>query len=78
VTATLIEFPLPGIDDVPRALRTLADQIEAGEYGDAHNLAWAIDCGEGRLEVGMCGKAPEPGLLGHYMFARAQRKMELL
>lgn len=72
----VVELPVSDIGDVPRMLRTLADQIEAGDYGDAHNLAWVLDCGDGRIEVGLCGRAPEPGLTGHFLMAVGQRKFE--
>jgi hypothetical protein len=76
VSAELVQFPERDMSDVPRMLRSVADSIEAGEYGDAHNLAWVIDCGAGRIEVGLCGKAPEPGLTGHFLLACGQRKIE--
>lgn len=75
----VLEFPSsPGCTDVAAALRRLADGIEAGEYGDAHNLAWSLDCGDGRIEIGLQGKAPEPGVTAYYLFGIAQRKLEVL
>lgn len=72
----VIEFPGNDIGELPRALRSLADQIEAGEYGDAHNLAWVVDCGAGRIEIGLLGQTAEPGAIAHYLFALGQRKLE--
>ena len=72
----LIEFPDRDIRDVPRALRALADQIEAGEMGDAHNCAWVVDCGDRRIEVGLCGSASEGGPVAHLLFSVALRKLE--
>jgi hypothetical protein len=72
----VIQFPDKDINDIPGTLRKLADQIEAGDYDDAHNLAWVIDCGDSRIEVGMMGKAPEPATLAHFLFALGQRKLE--
>jgi len=75
----LIEFPsLPGAQDVAASLRVLADAIERGAYGDAHNLAWVIDCGDGRIEVGMAGQAPEPGATAYLLFGLAKRRIENL
>lgn len=72
----VVTFPERHIGDIPRALRDLADNIEAGHFHDAHVLAWVIDCGEGRVEVGFLGQSPEPGAVAHYLFALAQRKLE--
>lgn len=72
----VIEFPDKDIADIPGTLRKLADQIEAGDYDDAYNLAWVMDCGNSRIEIGMMGKAPEPGALAHFLFALGQRKLE--
>lgn len=76
MSATLVQFPAQDIRDVPQKLRTLAEDIEAGRYDDAHNLAWVIDCGSARVECGLLGAAAEPGLTAHYLFAVAQRKLE--
>ena len=76
--AEIINFPAKSIGDVPRALRQLADEIDAGKFDDAHNLAWVIDCGNSRIEVGLCGCAPEGGITAHYLFARGMRKLEEL
>jgi hypothetical protein len=42
VSATLVQFPEREIDDIPRMLRRLAEQIEAGQYDEANNVAWAV------------------------------------
>lgn len=73
--ATIVHLPERDLTDVPRALRALADAIEAGDYGDAHNVAWAIDCGDHRIECGLAGAAPEPGATAHLLFAIAQRRL---
>lgn len=78
MTAVVVKLPDRDLTDVPKTLRALADAIERGEYGDAHNVAWVIDCGDSRVECGMAGAAPEPGATAHLLFAIAQRKLELL
>lgn len=63
-TCQLVHLPLPDIRDGPRALRALADAIEAGQHGDAHHIAWVLDCGDGRVDIGMtgiCGDSPHQG-----------------
>lgn len=63
--------------DIPGALRALAERIETGGYGFAvHNVGWVMDCGDGRVEIGLLGAAPEPGATGHLLFALGQRKLE--
>jgi hypothetical protein len=62
--------------DVPEALRGLADAIEAGEHGDAFTLLWVIDCGDGRVDMGLMGKAGEPGTTAYFLAGLAQRKIE--
>lgn len=63
----VVELDTGNIGDVPAALRLLADSIERGEYGDAHNVAWVADCGNGRVEVGLMGRASEPGAVCHFL-----------
>lgn len=72
----LIEFPAHNLADLPGALRRLADQVEAGDYGDGHNLAWVVDCGNGRIELGLMGAAPEPSLTAHFLLALGMRRLE--
>ncbi len=76
MTLRVIEFPDRDIRDVSSALRVLADAIEKGEYGDAHNLAWVIDCGEGRIEAGLLGPAAEVAPTAYFLFGLAQRRIE--
>ena len=76
MTLKLVEFPASGIIDVPTSLRNLADAIERGDYGDAHNVAWVVDCGDSHIEVGLSGRSESPGAVAHLLFAMAQRKFE--
>lgn len=74
--AKLLEFPSGNVRDVPRGLRELANRIEGGNYGDAHTLAWVVDCGDGRLEIGLLGSAAEAGVTAYYMYGVAMRRLE--
>ena len=76
LNVNVVEFPQRDVKDIPRMLREIANGIEAGEYGDAHNLAWVIDCGDSRIEIGLLGTAPEPGITCYYLFGKAMRKLE--
>ncbi len=74
----LVQLPAVDIRDVTKGMRTLADQIERGEFGDAHNVAWVIDCGDSRIELGMLGAAAEAGITAHFLFALAMRRLEAI
>lgn len=75
MTAALLEFPDRNLADIPARLRTIAAQIEAGEYGDAHTLVWVIDEGDGVLSVGLVGEAAEAGATANFMLSLAQHKL---
>lgn len=73
---SVVKFPeLTAATSIPDALRKLADQIEAGDYDDAHNLGWVIDCGNSRIEIGLLGKAASPGAEAHLLFTLAQHRI---
>jgi hypothetical protein len=57
----VIQFPAPNMGDVSAQLRELADAVDRGEYGDAHNIAWVMDCGDNRTEFGLMGKSESSG-----------------
>lgn len=54
----IIDLPVKDIGSIAQRLRDLADAIEEGHFGDAHNVAWVIDCGGGKVEVGFLGRSP--------------------
>jgi hypothetical protein len=74
MTLKIVDFPT--VTNVPESLRTLADNIEAGEYGDAHNLAWVIDMGHGDISIGLLGQCSEPGTNAYFLFGLGMRKIE--
>ena len=74
--AKVVNFPDHSVSDIPKMLRRIAEQIESGEFNDAHNLAWVIDCGNSQIEVGLCGAAAESGVTAYYLFGQAMRKLE--
>lgn len=73
--AAVIPLPTPDVRDIPRMLRSLADDVEKGTYDNAHNLAWVIDTGNGKVEVGLMGAAGETGAVAHLLFALAQQRI---
>ena len=72
----VVELPQHKVSDVAGGLRRLAEQIEKGDFGPAHNLVWVIDTGNGKVEIGMLGHAGEPGAVGHLLLAMGQRRLE--
>lgn len=72
----LLQFPKSNIPDVSASLRELADGIDAGDYGDAHNLAWIIDEGDGSVSFGMMGTSTSPGAEAHLLFCIAAKQIE--
>lgn len=77
MSLNIVQFPEQyAALDIPASLRILADQIEAGEHGDAYTLLWVIDAGDGRIDLGLMGKAAEAGITAHFLAAVAQRKIE--
>ena len=75
----VIEFPPQhAAQSVSEGLRAIADAIDNGEYGDAHNLSYVIDCGDSRIEIGLLGKAPEPALTAYFLFGLGKSRIEKL
>lgn len=76
MTLKVVKVPTNCRTDVVGTLRQLAKRIERGDYGDAHNIAWVIDCGDGRFEQGLLGLAAEPALTAYFLHGIAQRRVE--
>jgi hypothetical protein len=72
----IVEFPVGTAESVPDSLRTLADSIEKGNFGTGHNVAWVVDCGGGRVEVGLSGKAASRGAEAYLLLGMGQRRLE--
>lgn len=73
--AEVVPFTGGNIADVSLVLRNLADSIDRGEYGDAHNVAYVVDCGDSRISVGLAGRDAAPGATCHFLFACGMRKL---
>jgi len=72
VSAKLYALP-PGLWDIPALLRTIADEMEAGKYGEVTEGALVLNASEG-LELFGLGKADST--VTHYLFCCGARKME--
>lgn len=77
MTLKVLQFPEHyAALDIPASLRVLADEIEAGEHGASHTLLWVIDAGDGRINLGLMGRAAEAGVTAYFLAGLAQRKIE--
>jgi len=77
MTLKVVQFPdRPACQNLPDALRELAESIEGGNYDAAHNLVWAIDCGDGRVEIGLLGQSPQPATTAYFLLGLAKRRLE--
>lgn len=70
----LVEFPVTSLWDISAKLRVIADQIDAGDYGECTSCAVVLRGAKG-LDVFGFGKEGD-GTVVHYLLACAQRKME--
>ncbi len=75
MSAKIVRFPDINVGDIPNSLRSLADEIESGELGDAHSFTYVIDTGKG-VEIGHLGFAAQPGVNAYYVLGLAMRKLE--
>lgn len=71
----VIEFPEQTAQSVVAGLRTLAQSVEDGKFGDAHNLVWVIDAGDGVIHIGLLGQTPNPGATAHLLMGCGQHKV---
>lgn len=69
----LVHFPTT--NGAVSDLRDLADSIEKGEFGDAHNVAWVLDSGDSNISVGLAGWAGSPGAEALLLLACGQHKI---
>lgn len=70
MSATLHVLPVGNLTNVAQQLRAIADQIDAGEYGEVTEGALVLP----GLHVFGLGGAD--GTVTHYLLARGQRKLE--
>ena len=61
--------------DIPESLRTLADRIESGDYGQVLNLGWVIDDGD-EVNVGLLGSCSNSVSEAHILLSRGLRRLE--
>ena len=72
----LVQLPKRDLCNLPLSLRNLADSIESGSFGDAHNLFWVIDCGDGRIEIGLLGQCADYSATAYLLNGLARKKIE--
>lgn len=77
MVAKLLTLPDRNIQDIPRAMRTLADQIEQGYLGNVKAIAWVVDIEGAPVELGLMGAAAEVAPSAHLLFGKAMRALEI-
>lgn len=77
MSLNVVDFPKQNLADVPTTLRTLADNIEKGEFGECLSLAWVMDQGDGVVAVGLIGHSQSPGPHAYYLLGLGQRSLEV-
>jgi ABC-type taurine transport system substrate-binding protein len=75
--SSVVAFPSNPAQSVAEQLRAVADQIDAGEFGEVLSVSWVADCGSGHIEVGFVGSSPLPGAAAHMSLALGMRKLEV-
>jgi hypothetical protein len=53
----VLQLVRPTLDDIPRVLRAIADELESGTYGDVVAGVLAIECSSGVLQLFGAGQA---------------------
>lgn len=76
MSATLVKFPGSKLDDIPEALRRLADEIEAGAFGEVHRLVWVAEVAGGEIGLGLIGPCSEPAPVTYMILGLAKRRIE--
>lgn len=70
VTASLHVLPVGNLLNVAQQLRAIADEIDAGQYGEVTEGALVLN------SVDVFGLGGADGTVTHYLLARGQRKLE--
>lgn len=75
MTVKVVEFPVNHLQDISAQLRQLADEIEAGDYGQVNQLAYVADCGADNIQVGLMGQSTSAGAEAYLLFGVGQKKV---
>lgn len=75
--AVVVALPERNIQDIPRALHQLADDIAAGKLGNVQTVAWVMAIDGRPVELGLIGAAAEVQPTAHMLFAKAMRALEI-
>jgi hypothetical protein len=74
--AEVVQLPRIDIQDVPNTLRNLADNIEAGDFGEVVSLAWVLKSANHSIQPGFIGASQSPQADGYLLFNMALRELE--
>lgn len=69
----VVQIPCTTVQDIPGMLRNLANDIESGEMGEARQLVYVLDTGEGAVDVGLLGTAASMGAEAYLLLACGQK-----
>lgn len=70
-------FPFSNVQDIPRGLRALADQIEQGHLGPVRSIAWVVEIDGAPVEIGLLGPASEIAPAAHLLLGSGMRALEI-
>ena len=73
----LVKFPGSKLDDIPGALRKLAEEIESGAFGEVRRLVWVAELEAGEIGVGLIGSCAEPAPMTYMLLGLAKRRIEM-
>lgn len=76
MAAELLKLPERNVQDIPRALRTLADEISQGKLGQVRTIVWVVDIEGQPVELGLLGAAAEVAPTAHLLLAKGMRALE--
>lgn len=75
--AQVVSLADRNVQDIPNAMRTLADQIEKGECGPVRAVVLVLDIKDEPAEIGWFGAAAEIKPAAHLLLAKGMRALEL-
>ena len=71
----VVELKKANYLDSVAALRSLADRIESGEYGNVTNVHWIVECDNGALIQGLTGNSVNFIMHAHWLLSKAQHEL---
>jgi hypothetical protein len=78
VSAQLKAVELPALhkSDICEQLRRLIQNIENGDFGEVHSVAWSLEADDNHIHVGLIGQADIPLLRAYFGLGKGMRVIE--